>query len=72
MRNAVRFLNPVVRYLQDTLGKDNVDADVMTGRTLRLKIGGTATDREVTMPEGVENFIRSFNRGCYPDLELDK
>jgi hypothetical protein len=30
-RNTVRVLNPVVRYVQNALRRDNLEADVMTG-----------------------------------------
>ena len=37
VRHAVRFLNPVVRYLQTVLRQDNLDADMTTGVTIRFR-----------------------------------
>ena len=66
-RNTVRGLNPIVRYVQNTLRLDNFDADVMTGVTFRVRgIDGV----EVPLPKAVVDFVDGFNRGAYPDLEL--
>lgn len=46
-RNTVRVLNPIVRYLQNALRLDNLDADLMTGKTIR--IDGTGGP-QVTLP----------------------
>ena len=67
VRNAVRFLNPVVRYAQNALRLDNLDADMMTGKTLRVQ---GFMDREIILPLAVRAFMDAFNRGVYPDLEL--
>lgn len=68
-RNAVRVLNPVVRYVQNALRQDNLDLDVMTGKTMRLH-GGVVGKQEVELPAAVNQFLDAFNRGAYPDLEL--
>ena len=70
VRNAVRFLNPVVRYVQNTLRYDNLDLDVMTGKTIRLNSGSVVKMQEVAIPEAVRQFLDAFNRGAYPDVEL--
>ena len=69
VRNAVRVLNPVVRYVQNTLRQDNLDLDVMTGKTLRTH-SGSVKAQEVSLPEAVRQFLDAFNRGAFPDLEL--
>jgi hypothetical protein len=68
VRNAVRVLNPVVRLLQNTLRQDNLELDVMTGKTVRLNSG----KEEVALPEAVRQFLDAFNRGAYRDLELSR
>ncbi len=70
VRNTVRVLNPVVRYVQNALRKDNLDLDVMTGKTIRVNSGSTVRKEEVALPEAVRQFLDTFNRGDYPDLEL--
>ncbi len=70
VRNTVRVLNPVVRYVQNALRKDNLDLDVMTGKTIRVNSGSTVRKEEVALPEAVRQFLDAFNRGDYPDLEL--
>jgi hypothetical protein len=68
VRNAVRVLNPIIRHMQIALRMDNFDADVMTGKTLRIHNGGTK--QEVMLPQAVRDFMEAFNGGAYPDLEL--
>jgi hypothetical protein len=70
VRNAVRVLNPIVRHIQIALRIDNLDADVMTGTTLRIQ--GGIKKQEVKLPQAVKDFMDAFNRGAYPDLELPK
>jgi hypothetical protein len=70
VRNTVRLLNPVVRYIQNTLRNDNLDLDVMTGKTIRLNSGSAVKMQELPIPEPVRQFMEAFNRGAYPDLEL--
>jgi len=67
VRNAVRVLNPIVRYVQNETRLDNLDADVMTGKTFRVH---GATEQEVVLPQAILDFLDAFNRGAYPDLEL--
>lgn len=68
IRNTVRALNPIVRYVQNKLRID-MDLDVMTGSTLR--IDGTEGP-QVPLPQPVLDFLDAFNRGAYPDLELPR
>jgi hypothetical protein len=70
VRNAVRILNPIIRYMQVVMLIDNLDADMMTGKTLRIH--GGAKKQEVALPQAVMDFMNAFNRGVYPDLELPK
>lgn len=70
VRNAVRVLNPVVRYVQNILRQDNLDLDVMTGSTMRINSGNVVGQRGVALPKAVSRFLDAFNRGGYPDLEL--
>jgi hypothetical protein len=67
VRNTVRVLNPIVRYVQNTLRQDHLDADVMTGKTFHTHGVGR---QEVALPQAVLDFLDTFNRGNHPDLEL--
>lgn len=67
VRNTVRGLNPIVRYIQNTFRLDNFNADVMTGTTFRIH---GATSQEVVLPQAVTDFLDAFHRGQYPDLQL--
>ena len=67
IRNAVRVLNPIVRYVQNATRLDNLDADVMTGNTFRVH---GATRQEVELPQAILDFLDAFNHGAYPELEL--
>ena len=67
VRNAVRVLNPIVRYVQITTRFDNLDADVMTGKTFRVHEN---SGQEVVLLQAIQDFLDDFNRGAYPELEL--
>ncbi len=67
VRNTVRVLNPIVRYVQSMLRHDHLDADVMTGKTFRVH--GLA-GQDIALPQAVRDFLDAFNRGAHPDLEL--
>jgi hypothetical protein len=66
VRNAVRFLNPIVRYAQTHI--DALDMDVMTGSSLRIRLRN-GTQQEVSLPTAIQAFLTAFNQGAYPDLE---
>lgn len=69
VRNAVRTLNPFVRYLASHLRVDAFGLDVMKGDRVRLTHGNGTTE-ETALPDAVRQFLDRFNRGQYPDLEL--
>ena len=62
VRNTVRILNPIVRYMQIVMLIDNLDADVMTGKTLRIQ--GGVKKQEVKLCQAVRDFIVAFDRGA--------
>jgi hypothetical protein len=68
VRNTVRFLNPVVRYVQGQLTGVR-DMDLIQPHRLRIEFAN-ATVREVPVPDAVRGFLDGFHRGAYPDLEL--
>jgi hypothetical protein len=69
-RNAVRALNPIVRYIQTGVAKSD-DINVMLGDTLRITFP-PGTMEEVRLPPAVYGFLAAFNQGAYPALELEK
>lgn len=70
VRNAVRFLNPVIRYLAGRIRVDAYGLDVRAGDRVRLSYGDGRPKEEATVPDAVRQFLDRFNRGQYPDLEL--
>ena len=68
VRNTVRFLNPVVRYVQRQVTGARA-IDVMSGDTVRIAFPDGAKE-EVPLPQAVKDFLDAFNRGAFPDLEL--
>ena len=68
VRNAARFLNPLVRY-HGQLKVDALGLDVMKGDTLRLTFYQKRKE-EASLPQAVIQFLEAFNRGEYPELEL--
>jgi hypothetical protein len=69
VRNAARFLNPIVRYAQGRVKVDALGLDVMKGDTLRL-IFHDGRKEEAPLPPAARQFLDAFNRGKYPELEL--
>jgi hypothetical protein len=69
VRNAARFLNPIVRYAQGWVKVDAPSLDVMKGDTLRL-IVHHGREEEAPLAQAVWQFLDAFNRGKYPELEL--
>jgi hypothetical protein len=69
VRNAVRFLNPIIRYCSAQIRIDDYTLDVMQRETLRMILPGDIVE-EHPLPAQVIEFLDAFNRGAYPDLEL--
>jgi hypothetical protein len=68
VRNAVRILNPVVRYTYTKI-KDAYGIDVYEGNAMRI-VFADGREEQVALPEAVLRFLEAFNRGAYPDLEM--
>ena len=68
VRNTVRFLNPVVRYVHSKLS-DIYGIDLIQGDRLRIVFANGQTAEEV-VPEPVLQFLERFHQGQYPDLEM--
>jgi hypothetical protein len=73
VRNTVRQLNPIVRYVQSQIPLDNYRLDLLPsdgeGYRLRLVLAD-ARELETTLPRPVREFLEGFNRGDYPELEM--
>jgi len=69
VRNTVRILNPIVRFLQTRLRVDATALDVIAGDKVRLRYGKGPSE-SAAVPQPVQQFIEEFNRGGYPELEL--
>jgi hypothetical protein len=68
VRNTVRILNPIVRYITSHF-PDARSIDLILVDQLRIVFAsGEAT--EVPVPEAVLRFLEMFHRGEYPDLEM--
>jgi len=67
IRNTVRTLNPIVRYVAAQTPGILVDL-ILVSRLRIVFVSGEVT--EVAMPEPVLQFLAEFHRGRYPDLEM--
>jgi hypothetical protein len=65
--NAVRFLNPIVRYAQGRAGGN--PTGVLIDDTLTLTFPDGRVENK-PIPQPVRDFLDAFNRGGYPDLIL--
>jgi hypothetical protein len=70
IRNTVRMLNPIVRYVGG-LVPDTRDMDLIETGTLRMTFRNGVIER-VTLPEAVQEFLDAFNASAYPELELSE
>ena len=68
VRNAVRTLNPIVRYVL-TVTKEANRADLILGSQLRT-VFASGVVTQFPVPEPVLRFLEAFHRGEYPDLEM--
>ena len=69
VRNTARFLNPVIRYIHKDLVEPKTGMELLETGHLRL----TSADghrHETALPLAVEEFLKGFNAGDYPELEL--
>ena len=69
LRNAARYLNPVVRYVQVRFQDEAVDMDLFNPVRLSIHFRSGPT-QEIPIPEPVRQFLDAFNRGEFPFLEL--
>src|SRR4051812_9007480 len=69
LRNAARFMNPVVRWVMRGAELSPAHVDLTQGDRLSVRPpgGGRA---EVPLPPAVHQFLAEFDGGKYPDLEL--
>jgi hypothetical protein len=65
--NTIRFLNPIVRYVQARAAGN--PAGVLIDDTLTLTFPDGHEQKE-TLPQPVREFLDAFDRGTYPDLIL--
>ena len=68
VRNTVRILNPIVRYVTAQL-PDAQAIDLILGDRLRT-VFATGEVTEIPVPQAVLEFLDLFHRGHYPDLEM--
>src|ERR1700694_450936 len=59
VRNTVRMLNPIVRYI-GSLVSETRDIDLIEAGTLRITLRNGSIER-VTLPEAVREFLDAFN-----------
>ena len=67
--NAVRVLNPVVKYVMMNFKKDVLMMDVIKGDRLTITYANWKKE-EVPFPPAVIEFLQRFNGHEYPDLIL--
>jgi hypothetical protein len=68
-RNTVRILNPVVRFISAQLAISSLGMDVMVPGSFRVKLLD-GTTLKVSLPRPVLDFLRAFNHGHFPELEI--
>jgi hypothetical protein len=68
VRNTVRILNPIVRYVTAQT-PDAMAIDLILVDRLRI-VFASGESTEVPVPDAVLRFLEMFHRGEYPDLEM--
>lgn len=69
VRNTVRFLNPIIRFLQSHISDESIELDLIEGTAVTAKTRDRRTER-IPLPEAVRTFLEAFHRGEYPNCEL--
>jgi hypothetical protein len=74
VRNTIRHLNPVVRYVERQLALDDNQLCLEPRNShsemkLRLALPDGKI-KETTITESVTHFLEAFDAGAFPDLEL--
>ena len=72
VRNTVRYLNPVIRYVQEVLRLDEHVLDIWSADSKHiLRVHSPdGSLAEIPLPPPVHEFLEAFNTGKYADLEL--
>jgi len=68
VRNTVRILNPIVRYVTAQLPEARAIDLILVDRLRIVFASGEVT--EVPVPEAALRFLEMFHRGAYPELEM--
>jgi hypothetical protein len=68
VRNTVRILNPIVRYVTARVPEARAIDLILVDRLRIIFASGEATEEPV--PQAVLEFLEMFHRGAYPDLEM--
>jgi hypothetical protein len=68
VRNTVRILNPIVRYLQARFPNAMV-VDVIRGDAVHIVYRDGSEDM-TPLPLPVREFLDAFDSGAYPELEI--
>lgn len=71
VRNAVRSLNPIVRFVQVRLCDDALQIDIVDNETLRLA-GHRKSKCGLALPTAVQKFLVAFGSGSYQEIELTR
>ncbi len=69
VRNTVRFLNPIVRFVRGALPLRHLDMDLIQAGVLRI-ILPAGQKVEASLTQAVRDFLKDFNQGAYPELEM--
>lgn len=69
VRNTVRFLNPIIRYLQSHISDEGVELDLIHGTAVTAKTRDRLT-KAIPVPEPVKKFLDAFHSGEYPSCEM--
>jgi hypothetical protein len=68
-RNAVRILNPIVRFVAGALALGKLDMNVIDPNMFKINLpDGTCV--AVPLPQAIRDFLAAFNRSEYPKLEM--
>lgn len=72
VRNTVRHLNPIVRYLHRHLRIDDYELSLphTDGHHKLSMISPDGSPTKFALPAPIDEFLTAFNRGEFPELEL--
>jgi hypothetical protein len=69
LRNTTRFMNPICRYIEESLSLGPLSVDLPRKDMVQLALSD-GTKLQAPLRPSIIQFLEAFNRGAYPEIEM--